>query len=88
MVYALICLLVTILVIIASVYLWMKSQNLDIYKVIAMILTLSIPSYIAVFALRELTGIATYPVRVYGFITIGVFGILIIEMIYLSKKIK
>lgn len=52
---------------------------------------IAIPSFIAVLAIRELAGLTNYPLGIfgiYGFITIGVFAILIIEMLYLSRKIK
>jgi hypothetical protein len=61
---------------------------MTVYRIYAVLFLAAIPAFIAVFALRELAGIRTYPLTLYGIMTVGVFSILVAEAIWFSRKAK
>jgi len=89
LIYAIFVLCIAFVIIASAIFIHVKGNNLSNYSIFALLFLIAIPSFIAVFAIRELAGLKNYPLGIYGFITIVVFGFLIIEMLYLSsRKIK
>ncbi len=74
--------------ILTSMYLSSRKQRLNEYEGYAILSLVSIPSFIAVFAIRETAGLETYPLTVYGLLTIVVFLFIAIEMMWVSRKSK